>query len=69
MQEIIETEFARQTVISVVHRLDYLERFDRVALLDNGVLVECDTPSALLARDSQLRRMFRSRTSRREERC
>ncbi|KAL8782676.1 MAG: hypothetical protein Q9213_005184 [Squamulea squamosa] len=64
MQEIIETEFTRQTVISVIHRLDYIERFDRVAVLENGVLIECDQPSTLLARDSHLRKMFDSQTRR-----
>ncbi|KAL8792917.1 MAG: hypothetical protein Q9195_004494 [Heterodermia aff. obscurata] len=61
MQEVIDTEFAHQTVISVIHRLDYLEHYDRVVLLDDGVLVECDKPSVLLARDSEVKRMFHSR--------
>ncbi|KAJ5765749.1 hypothetical protein N7520_005308 [Penicillium odoratum] len=53
MQEVIETEFTNQTVIMVMHRLHYITRVDRVALMKNGELVECDSPSALLARDSE----------------
>ncbi|KAJ5627096.1 hypothetical protein N7528_004523 [Penicillium herquei] len=52
MQQVIETEFTNQTVIMVMHRLRYVTQFDRVALMRNGELVECDSPSALLARDS-----------------
>ncbi|KAL1869218.1 hypothetical protein Plec18167_007884 [Paecilomyces lecythidis] len=53
MQEVIETEFANRTVIMVTHRLRYIARFDRVALIKNGELVECDSPAALLARESE----------------
>lgn len=61
MQGIIEKEFANHTVISVVHRLDYIQCYDRVGLLDNGVLVECDSPAVLLATDSHVRRLLNSR--------
>lgn len=51
MQAIIETEFQHATVISVLHRFKYIDRYDRVAVLQRGGhLVECDTPSALIAR-------------------
>ncbi|KAJ5085131.1 hypothetical protein N7532_009902 [Penicillium argentinense] len=61
MQAIIETEFASQTVISVIHRLRYIERFDRVALLKNGQLLECDSPQALLKRPSEFQSFYRAR--------
>ena len=54
MQEVIETEFSEQTVLAVVHRLTYIESFDKVAVLDQGQLVDFDRPSALLARPSVL---------------
>jgi ABC-type multidrug transport system fused ATPase/permease subunit len=61
MQAIIEKEFASQTVISVIHRLRYIERFDRVALLKNGQLLECDSPQALLKRPSEFQSFYRAR--------
>ncbi|KAJ5592008.1 uncharacterized protein N7459_002377 [Penicillium hispanicum] len=61
MQGIIEREFASQTIVSVMHRLRYIERFDRVALLKRGRLVECDSPQALLARDSEFRAFYQAK--------
>lgn len=58
MQGIIETEFQEQTVISVLHRLKYIGRYDRVAVLSRGELVECDTPSKLLGADSAFRELY-----------
>ena len=60
MQEVIETEFSEQTVLAVQHRLTYIERFDKVAVLDQGQLVDFDTPSSLLARPSVLADMKRA---------
>jgi ABC-type multidrug transport system fused ATPase/permease subunit len=58
MQEVIEKEFAEQTVIAVIHRFTYVNRFDRVVLMKNGELVECDSPMALLERDSEFRKLY-----------
>lgn len=58
MQEVIEKEFARQTIISIVHRLRYIDRYDRVVLLDSGALVECDAPNVLLERNSEFRKLY-----------
>ncbi|KAK1778360.1 P-loop containing nucleoside triphosphate hydrolase protein [Copromyces sp. CBS 386.78] len=44
MQEVIEREFKKHTVISVVHRLTYIERFDLVAVLKGGEMVEFGAP-------------------------
>lgn len=60
MQEILETEFSSHTVLSVLHRLRYIHRYDRVAVLNEGVLVEFDTPAALLARDSRFAELYHS---------
>ncbi|PWY72279.1 putative multidrug resistance-associated protein [Aspergillus heteromorphus CBS 117.55] len=60
MQDIIEREFAHHTVVSVMHRLRYIDRFDRVVVLKNGALVECDSPMALLQQDSELRGLYSS---------
>lgn len=53
MQEIIEREFTSQTIISVIHRLRYVESYDRVALMKQGRLVEYASPQELLAAPSQ----------------
>lgn len=58
MQDIIEKKFPEQTIIAMVHRLRYIHRFDRVMLLKQGVLVECDSAEALLQRDSDLRKLY-----------
>jgi ATP-binding cassette subfamily C (CFTR/MRP) protein 1 len=34
IQDIIEKEFPKQTIIAVIHRLSYVDRFDRVAVLE-----------------------------------
>lgn len=58
MQDVIDTDFSSQTVLAVVHRLRYIERFDKVAVLDGGKLVEFDNPSILLSRESILAEMY-----------
>lgn len=58
MQELIETELASQTVLAVVHRFRFIDRFDRVAVLKDGNLVECDKPQNLLGRDTEFRRLY-----------
>ncbi|KAF1976918.1 ABC transporter [Bimuria novae-zelandiae CBS 107.79] len=60
MQDIVDTEFSTQTVLVVVHRLRYIERFDKVAVLERGVLVDFDTPNALLGKASLLAEMYRA---------
>jgi ATP-binding cassette, subfamily C (CFTR/MRP), member 1 len=57
MQEIIDEEFSAKTVVSVVHRLRFVDRYDRVAVMKNGALVECDRPQALLSVDSELKKL------------
>lgn len=58
MQKIIETEFADRTVIAVVHRLRFIERFDKVALLSQGELVEFENPTKLLQQESEFKKLY-----------
>ncbi|RDW75794.1 hypothetical protein BP5796_06615 [Coleophoma crateriformis] len=58
MQAVIDKDFAQQTVIAVVHRFAFIHRFDRVGLLKSGVLIECDTPSRLLSKDSEFKKLY-----------
>lgn len=60
MQGIIREEFEGCTIIAVAHRLDTILDFDRIALLGSGKLVECDTPAALLGRDSAFKELYDS---------
>ncbi|PYH61790.1 uncharacterized protein BO96DRAFT_380174 [Aspergillus niger CBS 101883] len=60
MQDVIEQDFRQQTVISVVHRFAYVDRFDRIAFLRDGEMIECDTPQALLGRDCNFRELYRA---------
>ncbi|EQB58417.1 ABC transporter [Colletotrichum gloeosporioides Cg-14] len=60
MQSIIDQEFSEQTVISVIHRLRFVESYDRVLLLNRGEVLEWDTPRSLLMRDSEFQKFFTS---------
>ncbi|KAF7554083.1 hypothetical protein G7Z17_g3181 [Cylindrodendrum hubeiense] len=58
MQDIIDVTFKDCTVIAVMHRLTHITRYDRVALLDNGQLMELDTPEMLLSEESRFARLY-----------
>lgn len=60
MQDVIDAEFKETTVISVMHRFTFIERFDRVAVLRQGNIVECDKPQMLLGRESTFRALYRA---------
>jgi ATP-binding cassette subfamily C (CFTR/MRP) protein 1 len=49
MQGIIDRHFASHTVISAMHRLEHVHKYDKVAFLEAGELVEFDDPAVLLA--------------------
>lgn len=57
MQEIIDREFSAKTVVAVVHRLRFIDHYDRVAVMKNGELVECGDPQALLKTDSEFQKL------------
>ena len=67
MQRIIREEFQDRTVIVIAHRLDTILELDRIALLRNGELVECDSPGNLLGRASQFRELYEIDSARRKE--
>lgn len=48
MQKVIRDEFRDHTVIMIAHRLSSLIDFDKIAVLDNGHLVEFGAPKKLL---------------------
>lgn len=51
MQTVIRTHFKNQTVIAIVHKLHTVLDFDKIALMENGKIVEFDTPKALLSKE------------------
>jgi ABC-type multidrug transport system fused ATPase/permease subunit len=57
MQNIIDTTFNDCTVLAVMHRLTHITRYDKVAVLDDGHLVEFDAPATLLSQDSRFARL------------
>ncbi|KAJ5096759.1 hypothetical protein N7456_007480 [Penicillium angulare] len=60
MQSVIDTEFADQTIIAVIHRFRYIDRFNKVILLKQGKLMENDDPKSLLSYDSEFRRLYQA---------
>ncbi|CAK4109435.1 unnamed protein product, partial [Aphanomyces euteiches] len=52
LQQVVRTEFSSSTVLTIAHRLDTVLDSDRIMVLDQGQLVQCDTPKALLAQGS-----------------
>jgi ABC-type multidrug transport system fused ATPase/permease subunit len=63
MQRIIRDEFKGRTVIVITRRLYTILDFDRVGVMDHGVIRELDSPGALLGRDSMFRDMYREKRS------
>jgi ABC-type proline/glycine betaine transport system ATPase subunit len=61
MQRLIRSKFSSHTIIAVAHKLDTILDFDKVAVLDKGVLVEYDDPYVLLNNpDSAFARLYNS---------
>ncbi|KAJ3335303.1 hypothetical protein HDU91_002245, partial [Kappamyces sp. JEL0680] len=50
IQQALKSNFKDTTVISIAHRLQTIASFDKVLVLDQGVLSEFDSPRALLQR-------------------
>ena len=49
IQATIRKEFAESSVLTIAHRLNTIMDYDKIMVLDQGQLLECDTPDNLLA--------------------
>ncbi|PGH16378.1 hypothetical protein AJ80_05228 [Polytolypa hystricis UAMH7299] len=47
IQDTMRTSFHGRTVLCIAHRLQTIISYDRVCVMDNGRIVEVDTPLAL----------------------
>ena len=47
MQTVIRAEFAKHTIIAIAHRLETILDFDRVIVMDAGVIAEMGSPQQL----------------------
>lgn len=54
VQETIRTKFGRKTLLFIAHRLKSVVRYDRVCVMDQGLVAELDTPRALWANKSSI---------------
>ncbi|KAK3094333.1 hypothetical protein FSP39_000405 [Pinctada imbricata] len=50
IQETIRTEFSECTVLTIAHRLNTVMDYDRIMVLDKGLIVEFDSPKVLLGK-------------------
>jgi ATP-binding cassette subfamily B protein len=58
IQEALARLFRGRTVIAIAHRLSTLDSFDRIVVLDRGVIVEDGSPQSLLRRKGVFSRMY-----------
>ncbi len=58
VQSVLRRDFKDRTVITIAHRLNTIIDSDRIVVLEQGQVLECDTPAALLAKpDSAFSKM------------
>jgi ATP-binding cassette subfamily C (CFTR/MRP) protein 1 len=58
VDNLIQTQFSGWTTIVVAHRLKAIENFDKVLVLQDGRVMEFDSPKNLLAKDSMFKALW-----------
>ncbi|KAL2126745.1 hypothetical protein VTI74DRAFT_324 [Chaetomium olivicolor] len=58
--DIVASDFRDCTVLAIMHRLTHVTKYDQVALMDSGSLVEFGDVHELLARDTQFSKLYRT---------
>ncbi|TWU72314.1 hypothetical protein ED733_000129 [Metarhizium rileyi] len=61
MQEIIDSHFEGRTVISIMHRFNHVNSYDRVVVMHNGEIIEDGGPERLLASDTAFSKLYHAR--------
>lgn len=51
IQNTIRTKFKECTVITIAHRLNTIMDYDKILVLENGTVIEFDTPQALMDKE------------------
>ncbi|RDH28017.1 ASST-domain-containing protein [Aspergillus welwitschiae] len=52
MERIVASHFNDCTILSIMHRYENISAFDKIALFEDGVLVEFDRPESLLSQET-----------------
>jgi len=61
MQDVIDRHVASHTVLSAMHRLEHVRRYDKIVLFEAGEVVEFDDRAVLLAQPSRFAALYASR--------
>ncbi len=54
IQQTIRREFKHATILKIAHRMNTIVNYDKILVIDNGKIVEYDTPQSLLSDASSL---------------
>lgn len=60
MERIVASHFNDCTILSIVHRYENISAFDKIALFEDGVVVEFDRPESLLSQETRFRALYTS---------
>lgn len=61
MQEIVDSHFEGRTVISIMHRFNHVNSYDRVVVMHDGQIIEDGAPERLLASDTAFAKLYHAR--------